>query len=135
MKKLEVKAYNGTGTTKTLAGIKTVDMPENCEEAVKLWGLEKTMEHIKASYVIEVQRQIRAGTTVSAKSQLNMLIATAATDPKVAELLKQAGIKLPGEQSNGATETPKETAAPSSEAPQTEEKPAEEKPTPRKRKR
>jgi hypothetical protein len=133
MKPLTIKAYNGTGTTKTFAGEKTVDFPDNCEEAVKLWGLEKVMEHIKSSYVIEVQRQIRAGTTVSAKTQLNMLIAKAKTDPKIAELLKAADIKIPGE-ANGSQETQGQEAPTPPAAPQEAEKPAE-KPTPRGKRR
>lgn len=94
MKKITIEAYNGTGKDKTLAGKREVDMPETTAEAVKLFGEEETLAHITSSYVIDVQRQIRAGTTVSAKSQLNQLMAYAAAHPDsdVAKTLRELKI-------------------------------------------
>ena len=118
MKKVEIEAYNGIGKAKKLAGKRVVDMPETPEEAVQLFGkgdeklgLEETMDYIRSSYTIEVQRQIRAGTTMSAKQQLAAVQAYARANPEseVAKTLKALEISLGGEQS----EAPEKETTPS----------------------
>lgn len=110
MKKLEVVAYNGTGKEKVLAGKRVVDFPENLEEAKVKWpDEEEILEYIKASYVIEIQRQIRSGTTMSAKQVLAQLQAFAKANPDsdVAKTLKSLEITT-----NGETEAPTPQPAP-----------------------
>lgn len=119
MKKVTITAYNGIGKDKKLAGSREVDMPETTAEAVKLFGEEETLDHITSSYTIEVQRQIRAGTTMSAKAQLAALEAYAKANPesdvaKTLEALRKASTPVEVEAIN-ATQTP----AP---APKTEKK-------------
>jgi hypothetical protein len=82
MKSVVIKAFNGTGKDKVLAGDRTVDMPETTEEAVKLFGEEDTLDYITSSYTIEIQRQIRAGTTMSARQQLRALEAFVKANPE-----------------------------------------------------
>jgi hypothetical protein len=82
MKSVAIKAFNGTGKDKVLAGERTVDMPETTEEAVKLFGEEDTLDYITSSYTIEIQRQIRAGTTMSARQQLRALEAFVKANPE-----------------------------------------------------
>ena len=82
MKSVVIKAFNGTGKDKVLAGERTVDMPETTEEAVKLFGEEDTLDYITSSYTIEIQRQIRAGTTMSARQQLRALEAFVKANPE-----------------------------------------------------
>jgi hypothetical protein len=81
VKKVTIKAFNGTGKDKVLAGERAVDMPETTEEAVKLFGEEDALDYITSSYTIEVQRQIRAGTTMSARQQLRALEAYVKANP------------------------------------------------------
>ena len=82
MKSVVIKAFNGTGKDKVLAGDRTVDMPETTEVAVKLFGEEDTLDYITSSYTIEIQRQIRAGTTMSARQQLRALEAFVKANPE-----------------------------------------------------
>jgi len=82
MKNVVIKAFNGTGKDKVLAGERTVDMPETTEEAVKLFGEEDALDYITSSYTIEIQRQIRAGTTMSARQQLRALEAFVKANPE-----------------------------------------------------
>jgi len=82
MKSVVIKAFNGTGKDKVLAGERPVDMPETTEEAVKLFGEEDTLDYITSSYTIEIQRQIRAGTTMSARQQLRALEAFVKANPE-----------------------------------------------------
>ena len=98
MKKVVIEAFNGIGKEKKLAGKREVDMPETPEEAVKLFGVEDTMDYIRASYTIEIQRQIRAGTTMSAKAQLAAIQAFARANPDsdVAKTLAALKISLEG---------------------------------------
>lgn len=125
MKKQTIEAYNGTGKDKKLAGSREVDMPETTEEAVKLFGAAETMDYIKASYVIEVQRQIRAGTTISAKKQLEAIQAAARANPDIAKTLAALGITLEKEEVGNGEEKKEETPAPTPPAPEKEEaKPA-----------
>ena len=83
MHKVTVKAYNGSGDSKTFAGEREVDCPDTLEDATMLEGgdVKKVLSAYWSSKVIDIQRQIRSGTTVSAKAQLNMLLAKAKTDP------------------------------------------------------
>lgn len=99
MKKFLVKAFNGIGKDKVFAGEREIDQPENLAEAVQAEdGKEdEVLALYWAAKVIEVQRQLRAKTGESAKSQLNAILSVAKGDPKVAELLKAANIKLPWE--------------------------------------
>jgi hypothetical protein len=119
MKKFLVKAYNVVGKEKTLAGEREIDQPENLAEAVIVEeGKEdEVLAHYWAAKVIDVQRQLRAKTGEGAKAQLSAILAVAKSDPKVAELLKAANIKLPWEkvESNNATPpapTPSEAPTP-----------------------
>lgn len=87
MKKVVIKAFNGTGKEKVLAGEREVDMPENVDEAKELFGEDDALDYITSSYTIEVQRQIRAGTTMSARQQLRALEAYVKANPN-SELTK-----------------------------------------------
>lgn len=109
MKKLEVVAYNGTGKEKVLAGKREVDFPETVAEALTKWPEDEILEYIKASYVIEIQRQIRSGTTMSAKQVLAQLQAFAKANPDsdVAKTLKSLEITT-----NGETQAPTPQPAP-----------------------
>lgn len=133
MHKVTVKAYNGIGKDKVFAGEREVDCPDTLEDCKALEGGDEkpVVEAYWASKAIDIQRQIRAGTGTSAKAQLNVLIAKAKDDPKVAELLRAADIKLPWEAANGTSEeAPKgEEAPPTPPTPEKEpEKPAEKAP-------
>jgi hypothetical protein len=99
MKKQVVEAYNGIGKEKKLAGQREVDMPETIDEATKLWGEEDFLDYAKSSYVIEIQRQIRAGTTMTAKQQLAAIQAYARANPEsdVAKTLAALKIGVEGE--------------------------------------
>lgn len=121
MKKVVIEAFTGIGKEKKPAGKREVDMPETPEEAIKLFGkgddklgLEETMDYIRSSYTIEVQRQIRAGTTMSAKQQLAAVQAYARANPdsEVAKTLKALEISFQGGENNGEN---KETPAPEGE--------------------
>lgn len=138
MKKFLVKAYNGIGKDKVFAGEREIDQPENLAEAVICEDGKE--DEVLALYwtakVIEVQRQVRAKTGESAKSQLNAILSVAKTDPKVAELLKAANIKLPWEKAEvKADETPKapEAPTPAPEAPKAPEGETQVSPTVRRR--
>ena len=72
-----IQAFHGSGESKTWAGDKKVDLPVTMEEAVQLWGEAKTIKMARESYTIDIQRELRAGGKVNAKSQLNQLIASA----------------------------------------------------------
>lgn len=105
MKKVTIQAYNGIGKDKKLAGEREVDMPETCQEAVKLFGEEDTMGYIQSSYTIEVQRQIRSGTTMTAKQQLAAIQAYAAANPDSDVAKTLAALKIGVEEkSDGSTE-------------------------------
>lgn len=137
MKKFVVKAYNGIGKAKVFVGEREIDQPENLAEALQCEGgkEDEVLGHYWSSKVIDVQRQIRAKTGESAKSQLSAILSQAkanldAGDSKLAEMLKAANIKLPWEaQGNGQTqETP--TTPQTSET--SEKEPEAEKPAPKK---
>jgi hypothetical protein len=113
MKKVVIEAFNGIGKEKKLAGKREVDMPETPEEAVKLFGVEDTMDYIRASFTIEIQRQIRAGTTMSAKAQLAAIQAYARANPDSDVAKTLAALKISTE---GKSETESETDSPKSEA-------------------
>jgi hypothetical protein len=72
--KVTIKAHNGVGDKKTLAGEKEVQKPLDVSEAVELYGPSEVLAGFWASYVIDVQREIRGGGKVS---KLNKLIARA----------------------------------------------------------
>ena len=72
-----IQAFTGSGKDKIFIADKKVDLPQNAEEAVELWGEAKLVKMARESYVIDVQRELRSGGKVSAKSQLNDLIAAA----------------------------------------------------------
>ena len=72
-----IQAFTGSGKDKVFIADKKVDLPQNVDEAVELWGNEKFVKMAVESYVIDVQRELRSGGKVSAKSQLNDLIAAA----------------------------------------------------------
>lgn len=121
MKKFLVKAYNGIGKEKVFAGEREIDQPENLAEAViaetnaaeKIDGEKVVLEFYWAAKVIDVQRQLRAKTGEGAKAQLAAILTVAKQDPKVAELLKAANIKLPWEKVEAqVNETPKAPEAP-----------------------
>lgn len=128
MEKFLVKAYNGTGDSKTFAGEKWIDKPTTIEECKQCEaGDEKeVVGHYWSSKVIDEQRKLRAKTSDSAKSQLAQAILIAkqmldAGDSKLADLLKAAKVKLPWEQevANGEATppapTPETTPAPEGE--------------------
>ena len=72
-----IQAFHGSGESKVFAADKKVELPTTIEEAVNLWGEAKFVKMACESYVINVQRELRSGGTVSAKAQLNALIAAA----------------------------------------------------------
>lgn len=142
MKKATIEAYNGIGKDKKLAGKREVDQPETIEEAVTLetaenagdekLGKEAVLEGYWSSKTIEIQRQIRAGTTMTAKAALAKLQAYAMANPdsEVAKTLALLEISTKGtsEVVNAPSETPSETPAPTQETPPSETPPEE--PTP-----
>lgn len=65
MKKVTIEAFNGVGDKAVKAGEREVDKPDNINEAIQLHGEEKVFKAFWKSEVIEVQRQIRAGTQVN----------------------------------------------------------------------
>jgi hypothetical protein len=69
MKIVKVTAYNGIGKAKTWAGERDVEMPTTLEEAGKMFGEEDALEYLISSRTIEVQRQIRTGTTETLKEK------------------------------------------------------------------
>lgn len=113
MKKFLVKAFNGIGKEKVFAGEREIAQPENLAEAIEAEQNEQgegekiVLEFYWAAKVIDVQRQLRAKTGEGAKAQLSAILTVAKNDPKVAELLKAANIKLPWEKVEKADETPK----------------------------
>lgn len=131
MKTFLVTAYNGIGKDKTFAGQREIQEPENVQEALQVYGTEADLlEYAFSSYKIEIQRQIRAGTTVSVKQQLaeqnaNMskMIAFAQANPDsdVAKTLTAIGVQWQKAESNATTEA---TPTPPVEAKEADKKPA-----------
>ncbi len=72
-----IQAFHGSGYSKTFVGDKKVDLPNSVNDAVELWGADKFVKMARESYVIDVQRELRNGGKVNAKTQLNDLIAAA----------------------------------------------------------
>lgn len=114
MKKVVIEAFNGIGKEKKLAGKREVDMPETPDEALKLFGMEDTMDYIRASYTIEIQRQIRAGTTMTAKAQLAAIQAFARANPESDVAKTLAALKISVETKSEKSEA--ETTPPNGEA-------------------
>lgn len=124
MEQFLVKAYNGTGDSKTFAGEKWIPKPSTIEECIECEAGDKkeVVGHYWSSKVIDEQRKLRAKTSDSAKSQLAQAILIAkqmldAGDSKLADLLKAAKVKLPWEEvANGEATppapTPETTPAP-----------------------
>lgn len=94
MKTRTVTAYNGTGENKVLAGSRDINEPETLDEAEKEFGEEDALEYLMSARVIEVQRQIRAGTTDSDRAKMKKLKAAAAANPEFAAILKEQGIEF-----------------------------------------
>lgn len=129
MEQFLVKAYNGTGDSKTFAGEKWIPKPSTIEECIECEAGDKkeVVGHYWSSKVIDEQRKLRAKTSDSAKSQLASAILIAkqmldAGDSKLADLLKAAKVKLPweanGEEKKDETPTPPPaTETPPSEGP------------------
>lgn len=103
MKMVKIEAYNGIGKEKKLAGVREVEMPETTAEAVKKFGEEETMGYITSSYTIEIQRQIRAGTTMSAAKQLAAIQAFAKANPDSDVAKTLAALKIGVEKSESET--------------------------------
>ena len=130
MKITEITAYNGIGKDKVFAGKRDEKQPETVDEARQLWGDDDLLEYAWSSRVIEVQRQIRTGTTMSAKAQLAALEAYARQNPesevaKTLALLKEKGagaVEPPKSEGGDAGEKKPEAPTP----PPTPEKAAEE---------
>lgn len=133
MKRSKIEAYNGIGKDKKLAGVREVDEPETLQECVDIEKADdeenpeiSVRDYYWSSKVIEIQRQIRAGTTMSAKAQLAKLLAFAKANPdsEVAktlvalEITKAEAAKGEGDESKG------ETTTPPAEKEKEEEKPA-----------
>jgi len=72
-----IQAFTGSGKDKVFIADKKVDIPTTVDEATELWGDVKFVKMARESYIIDVQRELRSGGKVSAKSQLNDLIAAA----------------------------------------------------------
>ena len=72
-----IQAFTGSGKDKVFIADKKVDLPQNVDEAVELWGESKFVKMACESYVIDVQRELRSGGKVNAKTQLNDLITAA----------------------------------------------------------
>lgn len=122
MKDVTITAYNGTGKDKVKAGERPAKQPETLAEAQTLFSDEDILEGFWASHVIEVQRQIRAGTTMSAKAILNQLQAFAKANPDspVAKQLEAMEISFKGNngEANGEAKSPEgEESKPEGETP------------------
>lgn len=91
------KDVNGKAI-KTLVGERTIQVPENVEEALSVYGSEMDiLEYAAASYVIEVQTQLRTGSSEKStkRAMVNKLFARAeAGDEKAIALLRGAGIEV-----------------------------------------
>ena len=72
-----MQAFTGKGESKVFIADKKVDIPQTVAEAVGLWGEDKLVKMACESYVIAVQSDLRKGSSTSAKTQLNDLIAAA----------------------------------------------------------
>lgn len=141
MKRVTIEAYNGIGKDKKLAGKREVDQPETLQEAVALeksQGEEKpeesVLEYYWSSKTIEIQRQIRAGTTMSAKAQLAAIQAYAKANPDSDVAKTLAALKIGVEEAGNGTEST-EGAAPEAppSSPTQAEKPEEKPAAPRRR--
>ena len=65
MKKVTIEAYNGIGDKAVKVGEREVNVPETVAELQTFVGDEAILKGWKKSYVIDVQRQIRANTQVN----------------------------------------------------------------------
>lgn len=73
MKKTVVKAYQGIGKNKVFVGQREIDEPQNFEDVRQLMSEEDAVANIVSSMKIDVQRQIRAGTTAGEKQKFSKL--------------------------------------------------------------
>lgn len=75
MHKQTIKAFSGIGEKKVFVGERTVDMPDDLDEAVKsgLVNPDKIYKGWHKSEVIAIQASIRAGTNGTGKRQLTEL--------------------------------------------------------------
>lgn len=132
MKKSVIEAYNGIGKEKVLAGKREVDEPETLEEARKIDSDEDILEYYWSSKTIEIQRQIRAGTTMSAKQQLAALDAYVKANPEseVAKTLALLREQMGGKKVEETPPTPPATPEAPKEELKKEETPTETPATP-----
>ena len=80
MQNVIIKAYNGTGKDKVIAGEKESSKPDNITEAVELYGGEYVLKRFWADHVIVVQNQIRTGGTSKAGRFKQALVEEALKD-------------------------------------------------------
>ena len=98
MKTVVIKAYDGKGENKQLAGEREVQKPESLAEAVKLHGNEEyVLKRYWNSEVIFVQNQLRTGSASKAEAFKTALIGDAtkdkaADDPTLFNRLVQLGV-------------------------------------------
>src|SRR3989304_1390053 len=97
MKTVVIKAFNGKGEHKQLAGEREEQKPESITEALKLHGEEYVLKRYWADHVIVVQNQIRTGSAPKAEVFKSALIAEAAKDraagdPSLYNRLLQLGV-------------------------------------------
>ena len=77
MKKVTIRAHNGRGEDKVLAGEQAANQPETLEEAIAEYGADTVLGRFWDSHVIFVQNQIRTGTGHGTKSKVNALVVAA----------------------------------------------------------
>lgn len=97
MKTVTIKAYNGKGEDKVLAGEREVQKPDTIPEALTLHGNEYVLKRYWADHVIVVQNQIRTGAQPKAEQFKQALIEEAtkdkaAGDPSFYNRLVQLGV-------------------------------------------
>lgn len=88
MKKVMIKAYNGSGNSKIPMGERECNKPETFSELIDQFNEARIMELTWRSYAIEVQAELRNKNGESAKARLKALEHAAKTDPEFQEFLK-----------------------------------------------
>lgn len=126
MKRATITAYNGLGDKKVLAGTREVNEPETLDEAIanevedgEEDGAASVLGYYWGGKTIEIQRQIRAKTTMSAKATLAAIQAYVRQNPDSETAKTLVALKI-GVAGVTAIEDPTPTPPPANQAPATE---------------